>query len=183
MQGDTRIVFTITNTSTTDPDTKQGAWYRTKDLNLKDQLVAGDGQVTDLEYPADWDTHILKPGESIEVRGVLKGVTDHHTDRVTVTGTPLVECVVSDPDPFDGKDETSTPDNAVTIDGMLVCPDTEVVSNTDDWNGYRTGLAHTGTAIQGVIAAAILTGGQAKPASAPGATAKEEQAEIGTEDA
>lgn len=155
MQGDTRIVFTITNTSTTDPDTKQGAWYRTKDLNLKDQLVAGDGQVTDLEYPADWDTHILKPGESIEVRGVLKGVTDHHTDRVTVTGTPLVECVVSDPDPFDGKDETSTPDNAVTIDGMLVCPDTEVVSNTDDWNGYRTGLAHTGTAIQGVIAAAI----------------------------
>ncbi len=38
---------------------------------------------------------------------------------------------------------------------MLVCPDTEVVSNTDDWNGYRTGLAHTGTAIQGVIAAAI----------------------------
>ena len=38
---------------------------------------------------------------------------------------------------------------------MLVCPDTEVVSNTDDWNGYRTGLAHTGAAIQGVIAAAI----------------------------
>lgn len=155
MQGDTRIVFTITNTSTTDPDTKQGAWYRTKDLNLKDQLVAGDGRVTDLEYPADWDSRVLKPGESVEVKGILKGVTDHHTDRATVTGTPLVECVVSDPDPFDGKDETSAPDDAVTIDGRLVCPDTEVVSNTDDWNGYRTGLAHTGAAIQGVIAAAI----------------------------
>ena len=155
MQGDTRIVFTITNTSTTDPDTKQGAWYRTKDLNLKDQLIAGDGRVTDLEYPADWDSRVLKPGESVEVKGILKGVTDHHTDRATVTGTPLVECVVSDPDPFDGKDETSAPDDAVTIDGRLVCPDTEVVSNTDDWNGYRTGLAHTGAAIQGVIAAAI----------------------------
>ena len=32
--------------------------------------------------------------------------------------------------------------------------------------------------VAGVIAAAILTGGQAKPASAPGATAKEEQAEM-----
>ena len=32
--------------------------------------------------------------------------------------------------------------------------------------------------VAGVIAAAILTGGQAKPASAPGATAEEEQADI-----
>ena len=32
--------------------------------------------------------------------------------------------------------------------------------------------------VAGVIAAAILTGGQAKPASAPGATAEEEQAEM-----
>lgn len=32
--------------------------------------------------------------------------------------------------------------------------------------------------VAGVIAAAILTGGQAKPASAPGATAEDEQAEM-----
>ena len=32
--------------------------------------------------------------------------------------------------------------------------------------------------VAGVIAAAILTGGQAKPASAPGATAEEEQADM-----
>lgn len=36
VSGDTEIVFTITNTSKTDPDTKQGAVFRTKDIKLED---------------------------------------------------------------------------------------------------------------------------------------------------
>ena len=81
VSGDTEIVFTITNTSKTDPDTKQGAVFRTKDIKLEDSTIVGDGEVVDLKYPADWDTKVLKPGESVEVTGTLKGVTKTHTDR------------------------------------------------------------------------------------------------------
>ena len=94
VSGDTEIVFTITNTSKTDPDTKQGAVFRTKDIKLEDSTIVGDGEVVDLKYPADWDTKVLKPGESVEVTGTLKGVTKTHTDRAKVTGTPLTECPV-----------------------------------------------------------------------------------------
>ena len=62
VSGDTEIVFTITNTSKTDPDTKQGAVFRTKDIKLEDSTIVGDGEVVDLKYPADWDTKVLKPG-------------------------------------------------------------------------------------------------------------------------
>ena len=164
VSGDTEIVFTITNTSKTDPDTQQGAVYRTKDLKLEDSTIAGDGEVVDLKYPDDWDTRVLKPGESVEVTGTLKGVRQggRHTDRVKVTGTPLVECPVTDTDPFGGKNDGTRPSNAVDVkDGdktVTLCSDTKVESNTDDWNGYRPSLARTGAAIGGMLLAVIAVG-------------------------
>ena len=166
VSGDTEIVFTITNTSKTDPDTQQGAVYRTKDLKLEDSTIVGDGEVVDLKYPDDWDTRVLKPGESVEVTGTLKGVTKTHTDRVKVTGTPLTECPVDTSAPFgDGtsddasgsKPEAKTEgksDDVVTIDGKDYCADTKVESATDDWNGMSVNLATTGSAVYGMAAAA-----------------------------
>lgn len=166
VSGDTEIVFTITNTSKTDPDTKQGAVYRAKDLKLEDSTIVGDGEVVDLKYPSDWDTRVLKPGESVEVTGTLKGVTKTHTDRAKVTGTPLTECPVDTSAPFgDGtsddesgsKPEAKTEgksDDVVTIDGKDYCSDTKVESATDDWNGMSVNLATTGSAVYGMTAAA-----------------------------
>ena len=174
VSGDTEIVFTITNTSKTDPDTKQGAVFRTKDIKLDDSTIVGDGEVVDLKYPADWDTKVLKPGESVEVTGTLKGVTKTHTDRAKVTGTPLTECPVDTSAPFgDGtsddesgsKPEAETEsksDDVVTIDGKDYCSDTKVESATDDWNGYRRTLAQTGAGIALIaLAAVVVLGGGA----------------------
>ena len=166
VSGDTEIVFTITNTSKTDPDTQQGAVFRAKDLKLEDSTIAGDGEVVDIKYPSDWDTRVLKPGESVEVTGTLKGVTKTHTDRAKVTGTPLTECPVDTSAPFgDGtsddasgsKPEAKTEgksDDVVTIDGKDYCADTKVESATDDWNGMSVNLATTGSAVYGMAAAA-----------------------------
>lgn len=166
VSGDTEIVFTITNTSKTDPDTRQGAVYRAKDLKLEDSTIAGDGEVVDIKYPSDWDTRVLKPGESVEVTGTLKGVTKTHTDRAKVTGIPLTECPVDTSAPFgDGtsddasgsKPEAKTEgksDDVVTIDGKDYCADTKVESATDDWNGMSVNLATTGSAVYGMAAAA-----------------------------
>ena len=99
MAGDSQqIAFKITNTSKTDSSTGEGAWYLAKDLKMVDRTIAGEGDVTDLKYPDDWDTLVLKPGESTIITGTLKGVEQggKHTDRVKVTGTPLVECPVTD---------------------------------------------------------------------------------------
>lgn len=160
------IAFKITNTSKTDPDTQQGAVYRAKDLKLEDSTIVGDGEVVDLKYPSDWDTRVLKPGESVEVTGTLKGVTKTHTDRAKVTGTPLTECPVDTSAPFgDGtsddasgsKPEAKTEgksDDVVTIDGKDYCADTKVESATDDWNGMSVNLATTGSAVYGMAAAA-----------------------------
>lgn len=174
VSGDTEIVFTITNTSKTDPDTKQGAVFRTKDIKLEDSTIVGDGEVVDLKYPADWDTKVLKPGESVEITGTLKGVTKTHTDRAKVTGTPLTECPVDTSAPFDdgtsadesgSKPEAETEsksDDVVTIDGKDYCSDTKVESATDDWNGYRKSLAQTGAGIVLIaLAAVVVLGGGA----------------------
>ena len=170
VSGDTEIVFTITNTSKTDPDTKQGAVFRTKDIKLEDSTIVGDGEVVDLKYPADWDTKVLKPGESVEVTGTLKGVTKTHTDRAKVTGTPLTECPVDTSAPFgdgtsddkSGSKPESKSDDVVTIDGKDYCSDTKVESATDDWNGYRRSLAQTGAGIALIaLAAVVVLGGGA----------------------
>lgn len=166
VSGDTEIVFTITNTSKTDPDTQQGAVFRAKDLKLEDSTIVGDGEVVDLKYPSDWDTKVLKPGESVEVTGTLKGVTKTHTDRAKVTGTPLTECPVDTSSPFgdatsddesgskpEAKSESKS-DDVVTIDGKDYCADTKVESATDDWNGMSINLATTGSAVYGMVAAA-----------------------------
>lgn len=73
MAGDSQqIAFKITNTSKTDSSTGEGAWYLAKDLKMVDRTIAGEGDVTDLKYPDDWDTLVLKPGESTIVTGTLK---------------------------------------------------------------------------------------------------------------
>ena len=147
--GDT-IVFTITNTSKTDKN-GQGAVYRAKDLKLTDQTILGNGRVVDLKYPDNWDTLILKPGESVDVKGTLKDANGDHTNRASVSGIPLTPCVVNDDTPFDGKDDTNVPDGAVDIDGVKMCGSERIVSNTDDWNAtIKPPLANTGVAL-GII--------------------------------
>ena len=165
MAGDSQqIAFKITNTSKTDSSTGEGAWYLARDLKMVDKTIAGEGEVVDLKYPDDWDTLVLKPGESTIVTGTLKGVRQggRHTDRVKVTGTPLVECPVTDTDPFGGKNDGTRPSNAVDVkDGdktVTLCSDTKVESNTDDWSGYRPSLARTGAAIGGMLLAVIAVG-------------------------
>ena len=182
MAGDSQqIAFKITNTSKTDSSTGEGAWYLAKDLKMVDRTIAGEGDVTDLKYPDDWDTLVLKPGESTIITGTLKGVEQggKHTDRVKVTGTPLVECPVTDQfggqQPTDGNqtgDEKSDADTKVDGDASdttglkqvkvgdkTLCEDTTVDSNTDDWSGYREDLAKTGMAIGGVLLSLIAFGG------------------------
>ncbi|KFI90325.1 adhesin isopeptide-forming adherence domain protein, partial [Bifidobacterium saguini DSM 23967] len=161
----TSITFIITNTSKTDPETGEGAWFKASDLKLKDNTIVGDAHVDmdSLTYPSGWDALILKPGESVKVTGTLKGVNagGKHTNRASVTGTPLVECAPSNADPFNGSDDGTDPDystgDVTEIDGRKLCSDTQVVSNTDDWNGYRPApLASTGAGIMAAVVALLL---------------------------
>ena len=189
MAGDSQqIAFKITNTSKTDPTTGEGAWYLAKDLRMVDKTIAGEGEVVDLKYPDDWDTLVLKPGESTIITGTLKGVEQggKHTNRVKVTGTPLVEGPVTDQlgdqQPADGDqtgdsqsdgDGQSDTGTGTKVDGdasdttglkqvkvgdRTLCEDTTVESNTDDWNGYRESLAKTGATIAGILLAIVAFG-------------------------
>ena len=189
MAGDSQqIAFKITNTSKTDPTTGEGAWYLAKDLRMVDKTIAGEGEVVDLKYPDNWDTLVLKPGESTIITGTLKGVQagGKHTNRVKVTGTPLVECPVTDQlgdqQPADGDQTgdsqsdgdgqsdtgagTKTDGDAddttglkqVKVGDTTLCEDTTVESNTDDWNGYRESLAKTGASIAGILLAIVAFG-------------------------
>lgn len=187
MAGDSQqIAFKITNTSKTDPTTGEGAWYLAKDLRMVDKTIAGEGEVVDLKYPDNWDTLVLKPGESTIITGTLKGVQagGKHTNRVKVTGTPLVECPVTDQlgdqQPVDGDQTgdsqsdgdgqsgtgTKTDGDAddttglkqVKVGDTTLCEDTTVESNTDDWNGYRESLAKTGATIAGILLAIVAFG-------------------------
>ena len=161
----TTIVFTITNTSKDEDG--HGAWFKASDLKLEDHTIVGDGEVKDLKYPDNWSTLVLKPGDSVEVTGTLTGFTkDRHTDRAKVTGTPLVECPVVDKDPFgDASGKPSTGGEAgdglrqVTVGDRTLCEDTPVESNTDDWNGRRSLLGETGSAILPVGVGALLMAG------------------------
>ena len=161
VNGDTDITFTITNTSKTD-EAGVGAIYRAKDLKLEDSTIVGDAHVTDLKYPKDWDTLLLKPGDSVNVTGTLKNVSGEHTDRAKVSGTPLMECPVDDETPFDGSDADADKDGTpVTIDGTRYCTQPAVESATDDWNGTTVPLAQTGSAAVGVAVVAIALAGLA----------------------
>lgn len=168
----TRIVFTIRNESGVDQNGR-GAWFKASDIDLSDRLVAGDGVVADLEYPADWDTLVLKPGQSVQITGTLSGVRTHHTDRATVTGVPLVSCPTPTEPPFgdasgDGEtDDAGTGTGAqagtgletVEVEGRTLCKDTAIRSDADDWNGYATSrLARTGTSngLTAMIVAGLL---------------------------
>ena len=164
MDGDSlEIAFKITNTSKT--DNGDGAWFQAKDLKLTDDTIAGIGKVEDLKYPDDWDALVLKPGESVTVTGTLKGVSEDgkHTDRAKVTGTPLVECPVTDQfgdgdksdQTVDGDADTTDGLKRVTVGGKTLCEDNAVESNTDDWSGYRPSLARTGLEVGGAMLAVI----------------------------
>ena len=175
MDGDSlEIAFKITNTSKVDSTTGEGAYYLAKDLKMVDRTIAGEGEVVDLKYPDDWDTLVLKPGDSTIVTGTLKGVNmgGKHTDRVKVTGTPLVECPVTDQfgdqqtdgdqtdadAKTDGDASDTTGLKQVKVGDRTLCEDTAVESNLDDWSGYREDLAKTGMAIGGVLLAVIALG-------------------------
>ena len=163
MGGDSQeIAFKITNTSKTDSSTGEGAWYLARDLKMVDKTIAGEGEVVDLKYPDNWDTLVLKPGESTIVTGTLKGVRQggRHTDRVKVTDT----------DPFgngetdgttDGEGEDTSNTVEVTVDGktQTLCAQPTVDSNTDDWSGRRPSLAATGAAAGGITLAMVAIGG------------------------
>lgn len=174
MDGDSlEIAFKITNTSKVDPTTGEGAWFQAKDLKLTDGTIAGLGKVEDIRAPANWDTLVLKPGESVTVTGTLKGVTEggHHTDRAKVTGTPLVECPVTDQlgdqsgrtegdQAVDGDAGKAEGLKQVTVSGRTLCEDTTVDSNPDDWNGYRPKpLAITGAGIVPIVLAVLVAVG------------------------
>ena len=175
MAGDSQqIAFKITNTSKVDDSTGEGAWYIAKDLKMVDRTIAGEGDVTDLKYPDNWDTLVLKPGESTIITGTLKGVEQggKHTDRVKVTGTPLVECPVTDQfggqqstdgnqtgdTKVDGDASDTTGLKQVKVGDRTLCEDTTVESNTDDWSGYREDLATTGATIAGILLAVVAFG-------------------------
>ena len=175
MAGDSQqIAFKITNTSKVDSSTGEGAWYLAKDLKMVDRTIAGEGDVTDLKYPDNWDTLVLKPGESTIITGTLKGVEQggKHTDRVKVTGTPLVECPVTDQfgtlqstdgnqtgdTKVDGDTSDTTGLKQVKVGDRTLCEDTTVESNTDDWSGYREDLATTGATIAGILLAVVAFG-------------------------
>lgn len=135
--GEQEIGIKITNTGKTD----------LAKLTLTDVLLAGSGELKDIQYPKDWKTLVLKLGQSVTLKATLKGVKagDKHTNRVSVTGTPVVECPVVDDDPFDDKPGTQA---------QGPCYDTPV-HDSDDWNGYRVKpLASTGAAV-GMFAAAV----------------------------
>ncbi len=135
--GEQEIGIKVTNTGKTD----------LAKLTLTDVLLAGSGELKDIQYPKDWKTLVLKPGQSVTLKATLKGVKagDKHTNRVSVTGTPVVECPVVDDDPFDDKPGTQA---------QGPCYDTPV-HDSDDWNGYRVKpLASTGAAV-GMFAAAV----------------------------
>lgn len=121
-------------------------------LTLKDALLAGSGELKDIQYPKNWDTLVLKPGQSVTLKATLKGVKagDKHTNRVSVTGTPVVECPVVDDDPFDDKPGVQAPGP---------CYDTPV-HDSDDWNAYRVqnpvaALASTGAGITALVVSAL----------------------------
>lgn len=181
------IAFKITNTSKVDPETKVGAWYQARNLKLDDETIAGVGKVEEFKYPKNWDTLILKPGESTIVTGVLRGVTANgkHTDRAQVTGIPLVPCPVINTTPFAVNHQEDKPTgqpatgkgqgelhkqyvstdvvNSVEVkDGdktVRLCADTRVKSNKDDWNGYRAQtLPATGVAIMIILGSAFTIG-------------------------
>ena len=189
MTGDSQeIAFKITNTSKVDSSTGEGAYYLAKDLKMIDKTIAGEGEVVDLKYPDNWDTLVLKPGDSTIITGTLKGVSmgGKHTDRVKVTGTPLVECPVTDQlgdqqpadgdqtgdsqSDGDGQSDTGTGTKTdgdaddttglkqVKVGDTTLCEDTTVESNTDDWNGYRESLAKTGATIVGILLAIVAFG-------------------------
>lgn len=153
--GELDITIVITNTSNVDED---GTGYSLTHLDLNDETIAGAGEIKDIQYPDDWDELVLAPGESVTLTATLTGVDkgDNHTNRVTVTADPIVDCPIVDADPFDDVPGEATGD---------VCYDTPV-SDYDDWNGYRPTaiekitdtLAKTGSTLAwtGGAAAALL---------------------------
>lgn len=147
----TTIVFTITNTSKTDPDTGVGAWFKASDLRIEDSTIVGDGEIVDWQYPENWDSLVLKPGDSVDVKATLKGVTDKHTDRASVSGVPLLPCTPdTDDDPFGtGQCDDDTAGDQTDGDGTGESDGEPVVDDASE-------MADTGSAVLPAALGAIL---------------------------
>ncbi|RBP98889.1 hypothetical protein CRD59_06840 [Bifidobacterium xylocopae] len=143
----TVIVFRVTNTGQ----------LPLTGLQLRDHTVAGSGAVEAFSYPDGFDRIVLKPGDHVDVTGLLKGVKpgDHHTDRAGVTGKPVVDCPVIDDDPWDGKPGQRKDGN---------CGGADVVSGPDDWNGKLAApLPMTGSGMLVVSLLALSLAGAGLP--------------------
>lgn len=126
----TTVIYRITNTGD-EPLTA---------LELSVETVAGDGKITDWQYPDNWKTLVLQHGEFVDVIGIVNGVTDVHTNRAIATGSPVISCA-EDNDPFTGGTTDSRTDD--------ICVDTAIVSEPDDWNAYvpQVVLPDTGSSL------------------------------------
>lgn len=190
------LAFTITNTSSVDPVTHVGPLFRAKDLKLDDQTIVGSGIATRFAYPKNWQTLVLKPGESVTVHATVEGIMGIHTDRARVTGVPLIPCPAQDTTPFNktskhktivnpatktantpGKTGKAATANAATAGGPAngaansetagLCQTAPVTSNTDDWNArIHLELPHTGAASMPIAAVMILLCGLAATVAA-----------------
>lgn len=115
------IGIDVTNTGDTDVTA----------LSLDDKTIAGTGTLIGIDYPDNWDTLVLHPGQTITVTGTVAGVRagDIHTDEVTATGTEVAECLAQ----WAGD---GIPDTYIGGDSSRGCVGKQVTS-TDDWNGKR----------------------------------------------
>ena len=163
---DVAIVFRITNDSPRDPSDGTGAIFPARQLHLEDQTVAGQGRVTEIHYPDNWSTLMLRPGQSVDVHATVTGISGRHTDRARVTGSPLVPCPVEDqaslPQLENGQKISDRANSrGAVVDGRLLCADQAVESNSDDWNALKVALPKTGAAVVLPLVfatAAVMTG-------------------------
>lgn len=142
MSGDTDITVRITNSGDT-PLTH---------LTLRDELINGSGQISDIRYPSGWPDLVLQPGHSVDVHARIAALApgQKHTDRVTVTAKPVETCPTRDTTPFVDTEKTSSSET---------CNASEI-SDSDDWNGVRlpiTALADTGGTV-GLMGVLSLSG-------------------------
>ncbi|WEV75592.1 LPXTG cell wall anchor domain-containing protein [Bifidobacterium sp. ESL0800] len=131
IEGDTEIVFTITNTS--DDEGGHGALFKASDLKISDTTLAGDGAVTGFKYPAGWSKLVLKPGDHVDVVGTLKDVTASHMDRAKVTGIPLIAYESVDTNPW--ADGNGNGDAGHSVGGSA----SSTPGAGDNQNGAQTG--------------------------------------------
>lgn len=70
-------------------------------LDLNAKVLQGHGSLDALKLPANWDTLVLQPGESVTVTGDVKDIHELHESEGLVTAVPVMPCVDDEwSDPF-----------------------------------------------------------------------------------